>query len=148
MKESYQIMNKKDSRELNRFLAREGQFLLPILDLIQQSEAAVDEVIEVVGRSAIEAILLLSARQVADDQHPGKATGDIRWYGSQLWVISLSDRKLRITKPRLRKKGKGQGNSKKCDSSTELKAGTSTLLSAGRQKYSELKAPSTEGPGK
>lgn len=109
MKELYQILNKKDSRELTRFLAREGQFLLPMLDLIEQSQAAVDEVIDVVGRSAIEAILLLSARQMAGDPHPGKAAGDIRWHGSQPGTIALSDRKLRVTKPRLRQKGKGKG---------------------------------------
>lgn len=109
MKEMYTILSKKDSQELTRFLAREGQFLLPMLDLIQQAEAAVDEVIDVVGRSAIEAILLLSARQVAGDLHKGKARGDIRWHGSQPGVIALSDRKVRVTKPRLRKKGKGAG---------------------------------------
>jgi len=110
MKKAYTILSKKDSQELTRFLAREGQFLLPMLDLIEQAEAAVDEVVEVVGRSAIEAILLLSARQVAGEQHPGKAAGDIRWHGSQPGVISLAERKLRVTKPRLRKKGKGTGN--------------------------------------
>lgn len=110
MKERYTILSKKDSQELSRFLAREGQFLLPMLDLIEQAETAVDEVIEVVGRSAIEAILLLSARQVAGEPHKGKACGDIRWHGSQPGVIALSNRKLRVIKPRLRKKGKGTGN--------------------------------------
>jgi transposase-like protein len=109
MKEMYTILSKKDSRELTRYLAREGQFLLPMLNLIQQAEAAVDEVIDVVGRSAIEAILLLSARQVAGDLHQGKVRGDIRWHGSQPGIIALSNRKVRVTKPRLRKKGKGPG---------------------------------------
>ena len=44
MQESYTILSKKDSRELTQWLAREGQFLLPMLDLIEQAEAAVDEV--------------------------------------------------------------------------------------------------------
>ena len=109
MKESYTIVSKKDSKELSRYLAKEGQFLLPMLDLIEQAETAVDEVIDVVGRSAIEAILLLSARQVAGDLHKGKVAGDIRWHGSQTGVISLAERKLRVIKPRLRKKGKGAG---------------------------------------
>jgi len=109
MRESYTILSKKDSQQLSRFLAREGQFLLPMLDLIEQAEAAVDEVIEGVGRSALEAILLLSARQIAGDQHKGKASGEIRWHGSQRGVISLAERKLRVTKPRLRKKGPGAG---------------------------------------
>ncbi len=108
MKKDYQIISKKDSRELANFLAKEGQLLLPMLDLIQNAQSAIDDVIDVVGRSAIEAILLLSARQLAGDQHKGKAIGDIRWHGSQPGVITMSDRKLRINKPRLRKKGTGQ----------------------------------------
>jgi hypothetical protein len=85
-KSEYQIINRKDSKELAKFLAKEGQFLLPMLDLIEQAQTAVDEVIDVVGRSAIEAILLLSAQQVGGPQHKGKNTGDIRWYGRQKGV--------------------------------------------------------------
>ncbi len=104
----YQIISKKDSKELAKFLAKEGQFLLPMLDLIEQAQTAVDEVIDVVGRSAIEAILLLSAQQTAGPQHKGKNTGDILWYGRQKGVVPLAERKLRIDKPRLRRKGRGQ----------------------------------------
>ncbi|GAH46688.1 unnamed protein product, partial [marine sediment metagenome] len=85
-----------------------GQLLLPMLELIEQAEAAVDEVIDVVGRASIEAILLLSAQQVAGPQHKGKSTGDVRWHGKQNGVVTLAERKLRIDKPRLRRKGKGK----------------------------------------
>jgi putative transposase len=104
----YQIINCKESKELAKFLAKEGQFLLPMLELIEQSQTAVDEVIDVLGRSAIEAILLLSAQQVGGPQHKGKNTGDILWYGRQKGVVPLAERKLRIDKPRLRRKGKGK----------------------------------------
>jgi hypothetical protein len=57
-----------------------------MLDLIQQAETGVDEVIDVVNHSAIIAILLLSARQVAGDPHKGKARGDIWWHGNELKV--------------------------------------------------------------
>jgi transposase-like protein len=109
MNKEYQIINKKDSKELAKFLAKEGQFLLPMLELIEQAQSAVDQTIDVVGRSAIEAILILSAQQFAGPQHKGKNTGDILWYGRQKGVIPLSNSKLRIDKPRLRRKGKGQG---------------------------------------
>ena len=33
----YPIVSKKDSKELAKFLAEEGQFLLPMLDLIEQA---------------------------------------------------------------------------------------------------------------
>jgi putative transposase len=108
MNRDYQIINKKNSKELAKFLSKEGQLLLPMLELIEQAEAAVDEVIDVVGRAGIEAILLLSARQVAGPQHKGKNTGDIRWHGKQNGVVPLAERKLRIDKPRLRRKGKGK----------------------------------------
>ncbi len=108
MNRDYQIISKKNSRELAKFLSKEGQLLLPMLELIEQAEAAVDEVIDVVGRASIEAILLLSAQQVAGPQHKGKSTGDIRWHGKQNGVVPLAERKLRVDKPRLRRKGKGK----------------------------------------
>jgi putative transposase len=107
-KTDYQIISSKESKELTKFLAKEGQLLLPMLELIEQAQTAVDEVIDVVGRSAIEAILLLSAQQVGGPQHQGKNTGDILWYGRQKGVVPLAERKLRVDKPRLRRKGRGK----------------------------------------
>jgi hypothetical protein len=92
MKKDYQIISKKDSKELANFLAKDGQWLLPMVDLIETAQIAVDDFIDVIGRTGIEAALLLSARQVAGNQHKGKAAGDIRWHGSQPGVISMSDR--------------------------------------------------------
>jgi len=89
----YQIINQKDSKELAKFLSREGQFLLPMLELIEQAEASVDEVIDVVGKAGIEAILLLSAQQVAGPQHKCKNTGDIRWHGDSRYNSPLDIRK-------------------------------------------------------
>jgi len=97
------------ARFCGKFLSKEGQLLLPMLDLITQAEMAVDELIEVTGRAAIEAILTLSAQQVAGPKHPGKKGSNICWHGSQKGVVALSERKLRVDKPRLRHKGKGQG---------------------------------------
>jgi transposase-like protein len=109
MSRAYQVCDAKDSRQLAEFLAKEGQLLLPMLDLIGRAEAAVDEVIDVAGRAALEAILLMSAQEVAGPKHPGKAAGDIRWHGWQQGIVTLSDRKVRVAKPRLRKKGAGAG---------------------------------------
>ena len=104
---TYQIADKADSRKLTEFLCQDGQFLLPMVELITGAEMAVDELIEVTGRAAIEAVLTLSAREVAGLKHPGKAVGEITWYGRQQTTIPLSERKLRIAKPRLRRKGPG-----------------------------------------
>jgi putative transposase len=106
---NYQISSKTDRTKLTNFLSQQGQLLLPALELITQSRAAVDELIDVTGRAAIEAVLSLSAQQLAGAKHPGKKTGEIRWFGRQDATIPLSDRKLRVARPRLRKKGKGEG---------------------------------------
>jgi putative transposase len=105
--EFYQITSKTDSRKIAEFLSRDGQLLLPFLDMICNTEKAVDELIDVVGKAAIEAVLMLSARQIAGPKQPGKVRGQLIWHGTQHGVVPLSERKLRIEKPRLRKKGKG-----------------------------------------
>ncbi len=108
-KKDYQILDRKDSRKLAEYLSRDGQLLLPLLELITNTEAAVDELIDLAGRATIEAILVLSAREVAGDKRPGKKAGPIGWHGRQKGVVPLAERKLRVEKPRLRRKGKGRG---------------------------------------
>jgi transposase-like protein len=107
MKTEYQIADRRDSRALSEFLAKEGQLLLPMLDLIEQAELAVDELIDVMGRATVEAVLLMSAEQVAGPKTPGRKRGAVRWHGRQGGVVALSERKLRVAKPRLRGKGAG-----------------------------------------
>jgi putative transposase len=104
----YEIADRKDSRALTEFLRKEGQFLLPIVSLIETAQGALDEVIDVAGRATIEAVLQLSAQEVAGEKHPGKAQGAIRWHGQQSGVVPLSNRKLRVQKPRLRHKEQGE----------------------------------------
>jgi putative transposase len=103
----YQISEKNGSRNLAQFLSQDGQGLLPMVELLCQAEMAVDQIIDVAGRATIEAVLTLSAQQVAGSKHPGKASGDITWYGRQKTTVPLAERKLRVEKPRLRRKGKG-----------------------------------------
>jgi transposase-like protein len=109
-KQLYGIAGKSNSRKIADFLSKDGQLLLPFLELVCNTEQAVDELIDVVGKAAIEAVLVLSAQQIAGPKQPGKAKDDIGWHGWQQGVVSLSERKLRVEKPRLRKKGKGLGN--------------------------------------
>jgi hypothetical protein len=81
-----------------------------MLELIEQSRMAVDELIDVMGRASIEAVLELSALQVAGSPQQGKARPtDIVWHGTQPGRVSLKQRKLRVNKPRLRRKGRGAG---------------------------------------
>lgn len=102
-------MDRKDSQGFARYLARNGQLLLPLVELLEASRMAVDELIDVLGRASIEAVLQLSAAGVAGEKHQGRKGGDIGWHGTQEGKVSLSDRKLRVKKPRLRRKGRGAG---------------------------------------
>lgn len=108
MKTSYQVVSKEDRAKLAEFLAKEGQQLLPLVDLVEQSRLAVDEMVDVMGQAVVEAVLSLSAISVAGERHQGKAGGEVRRHGRQGGVVRLSERKLRVTRPRLRRKGGGE----------------------------------------
>jgi len=111
VKRRYHTMDKqgkRNERKLAEFLVRHGQALLPMLELIEQSRLAIDELIEVMGRASVEAVLELSAREVAGAPQQGKARlGDVVWHGRQPGRVFLKERQLRVNKPRLRRKGPG-----------------------------------------
>jgi transposase-like protein len=91
-------------------LAKEGQLLLPMVDLIEQAECAVDDLVDVMGRATIEAILRMSAEGVAGPRQQGKKSDrDVYWHGSQPGRVALRERQLRVEKPRLRKKNPRAG---------------------------------------
>lgn len=104
----YHVATAADKRKLTEFLFREGQFLLPMVKLIEQSELAIDQMIDVLGRASIEAVLELSAQEQAGAKSPGKASGEVRWHGRQDGVVHLAERKLRVSRPRLRHKSEGE----------------------------------------
>ncbi|MFH0914819.1 MAG: IS256 family transposase [bacterium] len=108
MKRVYQIAETRDRKALTDFLVREGQGLLPFVELIAEARMAVDEFIDVLGRASLEAVLQLSAGTVAGPPHQGKVGGEVRRHGSQPGVVCLSTQKVRVRKPRLRKKGGGK----------------------------------------
>jgi putative transposase len=111
VKRNYHTIDKQGKvgeRKLAEFLVRNGQALLPMLELIEQSRMAIDELIDVMGRASVEAVLELSATQVAGPPQPGKARqADIVWHGRQAGRVFLKERQLKVNKPRLRKPGRG-----------------------------------------
>lgn len=109
MNTDYHILEKKDSKELAKLLAENGQILAPMVDLIEQSQMAVDELLVNLGKATLEAVLLVSAANVAGDNHQGRLGGSIVRHGSQQGVVTLSSQKVRVVKPRLRKRGNGSG---------------------------------------
>ena len=108
MKRVYPIAETRDRKALTEFLVREGQGLLPFVELIADARMAVDEFIDVLGRASLEAVLQLSAGTVAGPPHQGKAGGEVHRHGSQQGVVCLSTQKVRVRKPRLRTKGGGK----------------------------------------
>lgn len=111
MKKTYHIVNRqqKEANEaVARFAQANGQLLLPLVELVTGARIAVDEVIQILGRQTIETILRLSAEEVAGPRTPGKASGEIRWYGSQEGRVMLADRQLQVHRPRLRHKQEGE----------------------------------------
>jgi len=111
LRRSYHTITRKgqaNTRRLAEFFTRNGQGLLPMVDLIEQSRLAVDELIDVAGRATIEAVLQLSAEQVAGPRTPGQRRTGPRWHGRQAGRVCLQERKLGVTKPRLRKTGGGE----------------------------------------
>ena len=75
MAQSYQVVSTDDRSALTDFLAKQGQLLLPMLDLIQQSRMSVDQLIDVAGRATLEALLKLSAQEVAASKRRARRRG-------------------------------------------------------------------------
>lgn len=107
MKGRYEVTDGPDKRAIAEFLKSEEQFLLPMVELVDRAELAIDEVIEVIGRATIEAVRGMGAEAVAGPKQAGRARDgdDVVWYGRQRGQVYLSDRKVQIERPRLRRKG-------------------------------------------
>ena len=111
MKRAYRTIRKQgkvNEQELANFLVKNGQGLLPMVDLIEQCQLACNELIDVTGRAAIQAVLQLSAMEAAGGppQQGKRRSGDVVFYGRQAGQVFLSDRKLEVERPRLRSKGR------------------------------------------
>lgn len=109
MKKAYRTVRKQgkvNEQELASFLVKNGQGLLPMVDLIEQCQVACNELIDVTGRAAIQAVLQRSAIEAAGGppQQGKRRSGDVVFYGRQPGQVFLSDRKLEVERPRLRSK--------------------------------------------
>lgn len=109
MRREYQVVDRKGSAALRQFLAKQGAALVPMMELLEAGKLAVEELVGEMGKAALEAVLLISAEQVAGPAHPGRSGGAIRRHGEQGGVVALGGQKLRVSKPRLRRKGGGEG---------------------------------------
>lgn len=111
MNKKYHVVQRDEetaAAAIEQFAKSNGQFLLPLLELVSNARMAVDEVITSLGRKTIETLLVWSAQEVASPQTPGKASVEIRWHGSQNGRVELADRRLKVKRPRLRHKAQGE----------------------------------------
>jgi transposase-like protein len=111
VKKSYHTIRKQgnfNQKELTAFLAKNGQVLLPMVDLITQCQMTCDELIQVTGRAVIESVLDLSASEAAGGptQQGKRRPGEVVFYGRQPGLVMLGDRKLEVERPRLRTRGR------------------------------------------
>ena len=118
MNEAYQVVSPTDtdglpdSREIAGLLSKDGQLILPLLDLVEQAQCAIDDLVDVMGRATIEAVLAMSAEQLAGPKQQGKRTDrDVVYHGTQRGRVALKERQLGVQRPRLRKRHRRQGES-------------------------------------
>jgi transposase-like protein len=104
----YHLIEKENTEAVRGFLSKNGQGLLPLVEQIEQAEVARDELIDVRGRATVEMVRRLSAERIAGPPHPGKKGGAVGWHGREQGTVCLKERKLRVKRPRLRKKGQGE----------------------------------------
>jgi hypothetical protein len=98
--------------EIAGLLAKDGQLILPLLDLVEQAQCAIDDLVDVMGRATIEAVLSMSVQQLAGPKQQGKQTDrDVVYHGTQRGRVALKERQLGVTKPRLRKQQRREGES-------------------------------------
>lgn len=111
MKKPYHIVTRaarESALVIEQFCRANGQILLPILNLIENAGQVVETVIHEIGHQTLEQILILSAEQVGGPRTPGKASGAIRYHGSQSGRVQLADRQVKVKRPRLRHKTQGE----------------------------------------
>ena len=84
MKRSYHTINKQgktNARELGEFLSKNGQQLLPMVDLIEQCRMACDELIDVAGRATIQAVLDCPHNKPPEGHASRGSNARARWSG-------------------------------------------------------------------
>jgi len=120
----YQRGTEEASRALATLFEAHPEAMAPLLNIVIEAKATLDAFIDVVGRSCLEAVLQLSAAEIAGPPHQGKAGGDVFWHGNQAGVVTLPTQKVRVTKPRLRRKGGGKGAEVAVPAYTAMQQGT------------------------
>ena len=94
---------------LATLLDSQPEALDPLVSLVVDLRVTLDELTQVAGRICLESVLHASAAQLAGPPARGKAGGDIQWHGRQGGIVTMAGQQVRVTKPRLRRRGGGAG---------------------------------------
>jgi hypothetical protein len=71
-----------------------------VLDLLRDAQRTIDDLIDVMGRATIEAVLGMSAETiVGSKQHGKKSSCDIVYHGTRRGCVALKHRQLNVEKP-------------------------------------------------
>jgi len=105
----YQVARRNNKRKVRKILADQPEALRSLMSLTRNAGMAVREIFEIAGCAAVEAVLDISAQEIAGPRQQGRArSSPICWFGRQPGSVSLGERRLQIERPRLRKKGVGK----------------------------------------
>lgn len=101
------VVGRGEVSALRGHFAGRGELLRPMLELVENAKASIDELMSETARSFVEQLLVMSAEEVAGAKHPGRRAGAVGWHGTQAGRIVMAERKLAVTRPRLRTRGGG-----------------------------------------
>jgi putative transposase len=94
-----------DTGVLSDLLCKHGGSFLPVADLLASGQTDFDQLIQDAGVCMIEATLKASVEQMIGPKRPGfhRDSGLVR-FGSQPGLVHFSDRSVRVTRPRMRRR--------------------------------------------
>ena len=100
------VVRRDDANGLLAHFAQCPELFAPMLDLIASGKQSIESVMNQAGRAVVELLLQLSATSIAGEKSPGRESGKVLWHGSQGGQICLLERRLKVSKPRLRTRGR------------------------------------------
>jgi putative transposase len=101
------VVRRDDHNGLLAHFAQCPELFAPMLNLIASGKQTIESVMNQAGRAVVELLLQLSASSIAGEKSPGRHSGEVLWHGSQGGQICLLERRLKVSKPRLRSRGRG-----------------------------------------
>jgi transposase-like protein len=109
MKKRIQKEQQKNKQAIQEMLEKNGEGLLPLLQVLKAGRIVVNELIYSAGQALLESLLQISAEELAGKKQRGKRGEAIYWHGQQGGVVHLQERKIPVIRPRLRRKAGGRG---------------------------------------